>query len=120
MTNKVKGYRGYIGSRSYVSGDFPQYVQNLLIRSHCQKHGLSYLLSATEYRMPGCYMMLEEVLNSIELVEGIILFSIFMLPDSPAKRVPIYNKILQSKRRLYAALEDLCIQTESDIQAIED
>lgn len=120
MKNKINGYRGYIGSRMYHSGEFPQYVQNMLIRNYCQKHQLTYLLSATEYAMPGCYMMLEEVVNSIATVDGIILFSIFMLPASPQKRQHIYQRILESGRSLHAALEDLSIKCEADIQMIED
>lgn len=120
MKSDTKGYRGYIGSRTYSSGEFPQYVQNMLIRNYCQKHQLTYLLSATEYAMPGCYMMLDEVVNSIVMVEGIVLFSIFMLPASKQKRKRIYQKILQSRRSLHAALEDLSIKGESDVQMIED
>jgi len=118
--NNIIGYRGYIGSRRYQCGEFPQYVQNMIIRHYCQKHQLTYLLSATEYAMPGCYMMLDEVVNSIETVEGMVLFSIFMLPRSAAKRQIIYQKVLQAKKSLHAALEDLAIRDASDIAMIED
>ena len=114
------GYRGYIGSRLYHCGEYPQYVQNMIIRNYCQKHGLNYLLSATEYAMPGCYMILDEVVNNIESVQGIAMFSIFMLPKSKIKRETIYQKILKKERSLHAALEDLAIQTTSDIPKIED
>src|SRR5690348_10183370 len=110
------GYRGYIGSRTYVSGDFPQYVQNMIIRNYCQKYHLTYLLSATEYAMPGCYMILDEVVNAIDTVMGIAMFSIFMLPKSPQKRRQIYNKVLQAGKSLHAALEDIAIKSEADIQ----
>ena len=66
MKNETTGYRGYIGSRIYHCGDFPQYVQNMIIRDYCQKHHLTYLLSATEYTMPGCFMILEEVISAIQ------------------------------------------------------
>ena len=59
MKNNELGCRGYVGSRIYQCGDFPQAVQNMVIRNYCQKHQLTYLLSATEYAMPGCYMILE-------------------------------------------------------------
>lgn len=114
------GYRGYIGSRVYHCGEFPQYVQNMIIRNYCQKHHLTYLLSATEYAMPGCYMILEEVVNSIDSLQGIAMFSIFMLPASAEKRHEIYRKILKTGKSLHAALEDLSIKTEADIQMVED
>ncbi|MDR3491444.1 MAG: sporadic carbohydrate cluster protein, TIGR04323 family [Gammaproteobacteria bacterium] len=120
MKNKTRGFRGYIGSRSYDGCDFTQHVQNLLIRNYCQKYQMKYLLSATEYTMPGCYMMMEEVLNSSNSIDGIVLFSIFMLPKSVQKRERIYQKILSAGLSLHAALEDLSIHTAVDIQGIED
>jgi|SRR5579862_2466008 len=120
MSNQVKGYRGYIGSRSHDGGDFPQNVQNLIIRTYCQKHNLHYLLSATEYRMTGCYMILEEVLASLSSIEGIVLFSVFMLPQSAEKRQYIYQKVLDAGRSLHAALEDLSIKNVADVQMVED
>ena len=114
------GFRGYIGSRVYSCGEFPQHVQNMIIRNYCQKHGLTYLLSATEYAMPGCYMILEEVVNTIDTVQGIAMFSIFMLPTSAKTRHRIYQKILQAGRECHAALEDIAIRSAADIQMIED
>lgn len=119
MKNR-RGHRGYIGSRPYHCGDYPHHVQNIIVRNYCQKNQLIYLLSATEYSLPGCYMMLEEVLRSLDTLEGIVLFSIFMLPKSAQKRRVIYDQILTKGVSLHAALEDLCIQSEADVQIIED
>ncbi len=118
--NKGHGYRGYNGSRAYDGIDFPQNVQNFLIRNYCQKHGLTYLLSASEYRMPGCYMILEEVLSAIDSLEGIVLFSLFMLPKVKERRQRIYEIVLNSGRSLHAALEDLSIHKWEDVQKVED
>jgi sporadic carbohydrate cluster protein (TIGR04323 family) len=118
--NHALGYRGYIGSRPYYGLDFPQTVQNFLIRSYCQKHNLNYLLSATEYKMSGCYMMLEEVVSGIDTLDGIVLFSIFMLPTSSQKRKNIYETLLNKGRTLHAALEDIKIAKHEDIGIVED
>jgi sporadic carbohydrate cluster protein (TIGR04323 family) len=120
MIDKFHGYRGYVGSRVYASIDFPQQVQNFLIRNYCQKYKMGYLLSATEYKMPGCYMILEEVISSIQSIEGIVLFSLFMLPGSYKKRQRIYEKILNAGRSLHAALEDIAIRDQADIWMVED
>ncbi len=119
-SNNVLGYRGYIGSRPYSGLDFPQNVQNFWIRSYCQKHQLTYLLSATEYKMLGCYMILEEVISSIDTLDGIVLFTIFMLPSSARERKRIYEAVLSKGRTLHGALEDIRIQKHDDIQMVED
>lgn len=119
MTNTL-GYRGYNGSRPYHGLDFPQNVQNLIIRNYCQKHQLMYLLSASEYRMSGCFMIFEEVLSSLHSLDGIVMFSIYMLPDAAKARRRIYDIVLKAGRSLHGALEDVCIRSNDDIQMIED
>jgi sporadic carbohydrate cluster protein (TIGR04323 family) len=119
MKNK-SGYRGYIGTRAYYSGKFPQRMQNMLIRNYCQVRQLAFLLSGTEYAMPGCYMILEEIVDALPVLEGVVLFSIFMLPQSAKKRRVIYQKIMDQRCGLHAALEDLSIKSWDDVQAVED
>jgi sporadic carbohydrate cluster protein (TIGR04323 family) len=117
---KGHGYRGYNGSRPYVGLDFPQNVQNFLIRNYCQKHNLTFLLSASEYKMTGCYMIFEEVLSGIDALEGIVLFTIFMLPASCERRQTIYKKILDAGCSLHGALEDIAIRSWDDVALVED
>ncbi len=84
------------------------------IQSHLFTH------SASEYRMPGCYMILEEVLSALDTIDGIVLFSIFMLPEDQAKRERIYKKVLDAGRSLHAALEDMALTKWEDVQLFED
>jgi len=118
--SKAHGYRGYNGSRPYHGLDFPQNVQNFIIRNYCQKFGYTFLLSASEYKMPGCYMILEEVLSTIDTLEGIVLFSIFMLPVRKERRLHIYETILNAGSSLHGALEDVSIRCQADVQMVED
>lgn len=119
MNNILQGCRGYIGSREYDFGVYPQHVQNMVIRNFCQKYDLTFLLSATEYAMPGCYMILNELINNIEFLDGIVLFSIFMLPRSKDKRMQIYQQVLNKGKVLYGALEDVAIRDTKDVESIE-
>lgn len=119
MNKKILGYRGYIGSRSYSGIDYPHNIQNLLIRNYCQKHQLFYLLSATEYIMPGCYVALEEILNNLDSIAGIVLFSMFMLPESASARLSIYKRILYAGKTIHTALEEMTILTSKDITKFE-
>ena len=61
------GYRGYIASRPVRGTSTPQHVQNLVIRDYAARSGLDFKLSATEYAMDGCYLMLEAVLDEEQL-----------------------------------------------------
>ena len=117
--NRV-GHRGYIASRPVRGQLMPQQVQNLVVRDYARRRGLTYKLSATEYGMAGNYMMLETVLAELDGLEGIILFSLFMLPQRPERRHAIYRRVLDAGGSLHAALEDLAVTCEADIARIED
>ncbi|MBV8534574.1 MAG: sporadic carbohydrate cluster protein, TIGR04323 family [Alphaproteobacteria bacterium] len=114
------GHRGYIGSRPYFGDRAPQHVQNLVIRDYCQRYKYQYLLSVTEYAMPGCYMMLEEAVREAPRLSGLVLYSLFMLPARRERRLDVYERLLGAGATLHGALEDLTVAGRGDIQRIED
>lgn len=115
-----RGYRGYIGSRPVLGNRTPQAVQNLVIRDYCQRHGLTYLLSAAEYTMPNCHMMFNEVLAELPRIEGIVCYTLFMLPESDADRRAAFDRILDAGASLHAALEGQVLRRAEDIGRIDD
>lgn len=120
MQSNRAGYRGYIASRPVRGDRAPQNVQNLVIRDYAQRNKLTYLLSATEFSPPGCYIVLEDVLQELSAIEGLICYSLFMLPQERGARRRVYDRVLTSGAELHAALENLKLADESDIQRIED
>ena len=114
------GHQGYVFSRPILGDRVPQHVQNLVIREYCNKHNFKYLLSGTEYIMPECYIILEELVQNASKLSGIVLYSIFMLPKSFAKRHDIYDQVLSGGASLHSAVEELVITKQSDISQIED
>lgn len=116
----ARGYRGYIASRPVRGLHIPQRLQNLLIRDYAGRHGYRYLLSATEHVMPASYMVLESVLDEIATLEGLIAFSLFMLPRRRERRLRVYERILTAGAQFHAALENLSIASDADIPRCED
>ena len=114
------GYRGYIASRPVRGETSPQHVQNLVIRDYAARQKIQFLLSATEYAMPSCYMILEGVLEELPSIEGIILFSLFMLPQERTRRAKIYDRILGTGAILHSALEGVVLRSEKDLALVED
>ncbi len=114
------GYRGYIASRPVRGEMTPQHVQNLVVRDYAARNGLPFLLSATEYAMPGCFMMLDSAVGSLDDIDGIIFFSLFMMPPDEASRRGIYRRTLELGRSLHFALENLAFERERDIDRLED
>lgn len=114
------GFRGYIASRPIDGQRAPQHIQNLVLREHARKHKLAYLLSATEYAMPGCHMMLEQVLDELPRLGGVIAYSMFMLPRNPVRRRAVYDRVLGLGRQFHAAAEDLILAGPADVARWED
>jgi sporadic carbohydrate cluster protein (TIGR04323 family) len=120
MTSNQKGYRGYVFSRSVENHRVPQHIQNLVIRDYAQRRKLQYLLSATEYAMPGCYLILEQVLDELASLDGVILYSMFMLPAVAGERDRIYRRVLKGGCRMHAAVEGFVLADEADIERWEN
>lgn len=115
-----RGYRGYNFSRSFLGERVPQHVQNLVIRDYARRNGLHYLLSVTEYTMPGSFMMLEQTLAELPILEGIIAYSIFQLPPNAKQRKSVYDRILAAEAGFHAASEGLVVASPQDVLRVED
>lgn len=114
------GHRGYIASRPVRGASIPQHVQNLVIRDFVHRQGWQFKLSATEYAMPGSFMMLDAVLDDLPQLDGMVLYSMFMLPERSERRQVVYRRILGAGKTLSAAVENLVLKTPADVRRWED
>lgn len=110
--------RGYISSRPFGGNWVPQHIQNIIIRDYCNKKGFHYMLSAAEYAVPNCYMVLEEMITEANRLFGIVLYSIYQLPKNEKRRLLLCNAILDTGCRIYSSVEDIRIKNDSDLQSV--
>ncbi len=118
MKNNI--YKGYIASRNIHELFIPQRIQNMVIRTYAEKKGKIFSLSATEYIMDDCFMMLKALADEAQNFESIVFYSIFMLPNDNVERKNIYHKILSQNCEIHFAFEELVIKNQKDIDVIED
>ena len=111
--------RGYIFSRPFLEERVPQHVQNIIIRDYCKRNNFEYLLSATEYAMPNSEIMLRQIVNELDRIDGIIAYSIFQLPQNNVNRSYIIKKILDKKKEIHFACESMCIKNLLDCKEME-
>jgi sporadic carbohydrate cluster protein (TIGR04323 family) len=116
----MKKLKGYIFSRSFMGERVPQHVQNLVIRDYCNKNKFQYLLSATEYAMEGCHLILEQLIQEISSMDGIALYSMYQLPEESNKRKEIYNKITISEKSLHFCVEGPSLFNQDSIHRVEN
>ena len=116
----MKGYRGYIFSRCINKNFIPQRVQNLVIRDFAYRKKIFFKLSLTEYNMKNCYIMLNTFLKDINKIDGIIFYSIEMLPTDKKEALKLIDLFLKKKKSLYFALEELKVSSKKDLMRIKE
>ena len=114
----MKKLRGYIFSRAFMGERVPQSIQNLVIREFCKRNNYLYLLSAAEYAMNDCSLVLKSIVNNTKGINGIISYSLFQLPQEQEIRTSLLNKMINKKIFFVSALEQIFIKNQKDIEDI--
>ena len=115
----MKKLKGYIFSRSFMGERVPQHIQNIVIRNYCQNNNYEYLLSATEYAMPNCHMVLKQTILESQNLDGIVLYSLFQLPEIKADRFLVVKELLDKKKQLHCAVENIQINNINDFNDVD-
>ena len=68
--------------------------------------------------MKNSYYILNQLLNNLNNLDGIVAYSVFQMPYDNLKK-KIFDKILK-KKRLFFACENLKISNKKDIDRIEN
>jgi sporadic carbohydrate cluster protein (TIGR04323 family) len=115
-----RGWRGYAFTRPIAGSTIPHRVQNLVLRTYAERHGLLFLLSVFEYHHDGSYMMLESLYENLPAIEGLLFYSLNMLPEGRAARERLYDAVLSSGAGLRFALEEMQVSKREDVALVED
>lgn len=116
----MENWKGYVFSREINGSFIPQRVQNAVIREYVKKQGNHFLLSAVEYYMDNCYMMLKSMVKEPETYDAVVFYSMHMLPTDDQKRTELIETFLVQNKSMYFALENLSINSRDDVQLIQD
>ena len=90
----------------------PQHVQNIVLRNYCAQNSFTLLLSASEYAMEGSFLILKQAIKSIADADGLLLYSLFQLPDNDELREKIIFDLLSQKKSIHFAVEGLTISDQ--------
>jgi sporadic carbohydrate cluster protein (TIGR04323 family) len=98
MNFKKETYQGYVKLQSFNNIYLPPAIQNLIIKNYCEQNNFIFKLSVNEHNIKNCYMELFFILRNIKKINGIIMNSIYMLPQD--KKNFSYFIKLYKKRKL--------------------
>jgi sporadic carbohydrate cluster protein (TIGR04323 family) len=116
----MKTCRGYITSTPFAGERVPQHIQNIVIRDYSKKNKINLLMSNTEYCMKDCQLILNQTIKELDIVDGIIFYSLFQLPVKDTERYYIYESVISNKKILYFAVESIAAKSKDDFSLIED
>jgi sporadic carbohydrate cluster protein (TIGR04323 family) len=114
------GLRGYVTNRAFGVFLIPVPLQSLALRDYCARKGKVYVLPVNENSFPNSYMVLEGMIENLADFEGVIMYSMHMLPQRAERRQRIYDRILEQGCSLHLVLEDLVIAAPQDTAKLED
>jgi sporadic carbohydrate cluster protein (TIGR04323 family) len=115
-----KGLRGYVSSRPFGGFSIPVPLQSLALRDYCARRGSVYVLPLNENIFPNSYMVLEGMVEDLAGFEGVVMYSMHMLPERAERRAAIYSRIIQQGCRLHVVLEDITIGKAGDADRLEE
>ena len=116
----MKKVRGYIFSRQFMGERVPQHIQNQVIRNFCYQNNFEYLLSAAEYAMENSFLILNEIVNKDQIIDGIGFYSLFQLPENNEERVKLLKNIIKRKKFVFFSSENIYFKNLIDIKRIND
>lgn len=119
MKNRL-GLRGYVTSRPFGQYCIPVPLQSLALRDYCQRNNLIYVLPVNENIFPHSYMVLEGMTKGLSDYQGIVMYSLHMLPERQERRREFYQKILEQGCELHIVLEGLVIADKQGVEQIEE
>ena len=96
---EVLEHTEYISETFVKQKEKAQKIQNLTIRTTCERYNYKFLLSSTEYIFDNSFKMLENLINNyISNIDGIAFYSIFQLPLEKKLRDKYVIKILNKNK----------------------
>lgn len=112
--------RGYIFSRPFEGERAPQHIQNLVIRDFCKKNNLDYRLSVSEYVFQETYLILAQVIDEIDHLDGIVAYSMLQMPNEKTMRKRFISKLINKNKTIFFAVEDIKISNLDEFELFEE
>jgi len=120
MARNRLGFRGYVTSRPFGQYNIPVPLQSLALRDYCARTNVTYVLPVNENNFPSSYMVLEGMIQNLADYEGIVLYSMQMLPQRSERRRAIFKRILEQGCAVHIVLEGIIIKTAVDVDKLEE
>ena len=118
MSNK--GFRGYCSPNEFGGYKIPIPLQNTLYREYVSKNNLIFMLSINELYFKDCYIQLHDLILKSTNVDGILMCSMFMMPQDKEYRTYLFNESIKNDTEIHFILENIIFKNENDISFLDE
>lgn len=108
----------YLNNNTASTEPIPPHLQRCMVYEYCTKHGLHYEFELFELETMSHLPTLVHVVD--ELRCNAILYSIYSLPEDPARREELYDLALRNQVVLTFVNEDLVVAEAQDRERVEE
>jgi len=112
------GLRGYVTARGFGPYVIPVPVQSLALRDYCARKKLLYVLPANENCFPHSYLVLEGMIADLSGYEGVVMCSMFMLPERAERRRRLCQRVFEQSCAIHLVVEDMVIAGPQDVDRL--
>ena len=118
MSFKKHIYQGYVQLNGFNNIYLPPPIQNLIIKNFCDQNNLIFKLSVNEHYIKNSYMELFFILKKIKKIDGLIMTSIYMLPQDK-KNFSLFLKLYKKRNlKLIFIFENKRVNTHSELMKL--
>ena len=112
--------KSYIFSGYLLGQRIPQRVQNIVVREYATAIGVSVSFPSVEYSFAGSTAILNSLIDTCNIGEMIIFYSITQMPENESNRQDFYEIVNAERLKIHFALESIEMSNKSSFLFVED
>ena len=112
--NKVKKYFTYVQNKRFGDYYIPARFQYIILRDYYKKIKQNFILPQGEPVFTKTGIRLRTIIDNLRLNDGLVLLSIYMLPEDSIIRKGIFKKLLNKKIETHFVFENIIAKNSTD------
>lgn len=120
QSNKVKKFFTYVQNKKFGDYYIPARFQYVILRDYYKKIKQNFILPQGEPVFTKTGIRLRSIVENLKVDNGLVLLSIYMLPEDSKIRETIYKKLLNKKIETHFIFENIIAKNKNDFKKINN
>tara|TARA_B100000902_G_scaffold399986_1_gene474276 strand:- start:6697 stop:7149 length:453 start_codon:yes stop_codon:yes gene_type:complete len=118
--NQNKTLRGYVHNEKFGPYCMPVVFQNKLLKQYCDERKINFALPQGEIVFSKSFIQLRSLIEKLKHNEGIVMMSIFMLPQKSQDRNKILFNFINKKIECHFLFENVVAKNKKEYEYINN